>query len=287
VRSIGQITGPERARALSNYLAFEGIENQVEPDDSGHFIVWINEEEQIEAARDILATFLQNPENPRFQVRPAKKTKVRPLRVFDRTNIHRASYSFGMGPLTIVLILICAGLYVMCNVLGRVDVENFLMMTSPAYAYYGPGQISELYEITHGQIWRLVTPAFLHGGPLHIIMNMMMLQSLGSLIEARLNSRDLLILVLGIAVASDLTQFFWAGPRFVGMSGVLYGLFGYIWIRGKYDTRSGLFVDPSSVRWMLGWLVLCFFLFNIANGAHVGGLVAGAIWGFIDAKRLG
>jgi GlpG protein len=74
------------------------------------------------------------------------------------------------------------------------------------------------------------------------------------------------------------------------MSGVLYGLFGYIWMSGKFDPASGLRLSPSNVLAMVGWFFLCLFgvMGNIANGAHGAGLVMGMIWGAAPplAKKL-
>jgi len=69
------------------------------------------------------------------------------------------------------------------------------------------------------------------------------------------------------------------------MSGVVYGLFGYIWMRGKFDPASGLFIDQRSVILMMVWFGLCFtgWVGPIANIAHGGGLAVGALWGWLSA----
>jgi GlpG protein len=188
MRSIGQIIGVERARKLGNYLLFQGIENQIEAETDGSFSVWIKEEEQVEAARTILAGFLNNPDDPRFLVGPVRRPPARSQRVFDRTNIFRASYSFGLGPLTGVLIAICVVLFYLTYYRGRMDLLAVLAISEEIHRLHGGGRFDELIEILHGQIWRLVTPAFLHAGLMHILFNMLWLKDLGSLIEARLGS---------------------------------------------------------------------------------------------------
>ena len=69
------------------------------------------------------------------------------------------------------------------------------------------------------------------------------------------------------------------------MSGVVYALAGYIWMRGRHDHASGLYLDRRSIEWLLIWLVLCFtgLLGPVANAAHLGGLVAGVVWGRVSA----
>src|SRR5262249_13522307 len=139
---------------------------------------------------------------------------------------------------------------------------------------------SMLQEVRQGQLWRLITPIFLHFGWPHIIFNMLCLRDLGSMIEARQSSLQLAILVLGIGVCSNLGQYYMSGPAFGGMSGVIYGLLGYVWIRGKFDPGSGLFLHPSTVTMMLIWFVICYtpLLGHIANTAHAVGLVMGVAW---------
>jgi len=139
----------------------------------------------------------------------------------------------------------------------------------------------------------LFTPVFLHAGAMHIIFNMLWLRDLGSMIEGRQSSLHLLLLVLVIAALSNLGQFYVSGPRFGGMSGVVYGLLGYIWIRGKLDPASGLYLHSSTVSMMLIWFFLCIgsnyfpmpLLGSIANTAHAVGLGTGMAWGYLSSLR--
>ncbi len=39
------------------------------------------------------------------------------------------------------------------------------------------------------------------------------------------------------------------------MSGVLYGLFGYVWMKSRYEPSSGFYVTPNTVMWMVGWFL--------------------------------
>jgi GlpG protein len=118
---------------------------------------------------------------------------------------------------------------------------------------------------------------------------MLCLKDLGTLIEARQSTGQMAALVLLIGVLSNIGQYFFGGPGFGGMSGVIYGLFGYIWIRGKCDPTSGLFVDPRNVMMMIVWFFLCLFQIipHVANTAHAVGLVMGVVWGALPlGKRL-
>lgn len=145
-----------------------------------------------------------------------------------------------------------------------------------------------LSEVLHGEIWRLFSPAFIHFGLYHIGFNMLNLVSLGNILERRLSSWHYGVLVLGLAVASNLTQYFVNGsPAFGGMSGVIYGLLGYIWLRGRFDLTFGLGIPQQMIVIALIWFVACVVgvIPHVANAAHAGGLVLGAIWGIADGRR--
>jgi len=142
-------------------------------------------------------------------------------------------------------------------------------------------------EIMHGEVWRLVTPIFLHLGIMHIAFNMMCLKDLGTAIEQVLSARYLLALVLVIGALSNLAQFAFAGPNFGGMSGVIYGLLGFIWMKAKFDPAPRFRMPQEILLWMLGWFVICVLgiMPRVANYAHGAGLLAGIIWGYISARR--
>jgi membrane associated rhomboid family serine protease len=144
-----------------------------------------------------------------------------------------------------------------------------------------------LPEVRRGELWRLITPIFIHFSWMHILFNMLWLKDLGSMIEARQGSGFLTIMVLVTAIASNLAQFLAVGPDFGGMSGVVYALMGYIWIRGKLDPGSGLFLHPSTVMMMIIWFFVCWTgaVGHVANFAHAGGLLAGMAWGGLSGVR--
>jgi len=124
-------------------------------------------------------------------------------------------------------------------------------------------------------------------GVLHIFFNMLWLRDLGSMVEGRQSSLHLLILTIVIAACSNLAQYFVSGPIFGGMSGVVYGLLGYVWIRGKFDPASGLYLHPYNVVMMLVWFFACLvnIIPHVANTAHAVGLGIGIAWGYFSSLR--
>ncbi|MEE9447475.1 MAG: rhomboid family intramembrane serine protease [Arenicellales bacterium] len=148
-----------------------------------------------------------------------------------------------------------------------------------------------LSEIRNGEIWRLITPIFLHFGAMHLIFNLTMTWQLGDLLERALGPFKFLALVLVLAISSNLAEYFYSGPGFGGLSGVLYGLFGYFWIASKFNPRFAYRINPGAVKMLLVWFVLCWFNFfgllggiQVANMAHTGGLVAGMLIAYLGAR---
>ena len=128
-------------------------------------------------------------------------------------------------------------------------------------------------------MWRLVTPIFLHFGPLHILFNMLWLRQLGAVLELRRGSRRFLTTVLLIAILSNVAQYLNGGPTFGGMSGVVFGLFGYIWIKSRYAPQDGLYMPPRMVFWMIAMFLFCLSgrLGPVANTAHGVGMMVGMV----------
>lgn len=145
------------------------------------------------------------------------------------------------------------------------------------------GLASAATGLERGEYWRILTPIFLHFGLFHILFNALWVWEFGRRIELGLGSARLLVLVLLIGVISNTAQYLWTGPSlFGGLSGVLYGLMGFLWIYHRLRPHPLFALQPGIVGFMLLWVVLGmtgaidFFMDgSIANAAHVGGLVAG------------
>lgn len=183
-------------------------------------------------------------------------------------------------PFTIVLIAVSI-LVALFSELGEArDILQFLFIASP--------QSDGLTEIAGGQIWRLLTPVFIHFGILHLVFNMMWLWDLGGLIESRKGPLFLGVFLVAVGIASNLVQYLLGASLFFGgMSGVVYGLLGYTWMQGRYNPRFGYALHKSTVIMMLGWFVLCWtgLLGPIANWAHTTGLLIGLAWGYLERGK--
>jgi len=144
-------------------------------------------------------------------------------------------------------------------------------------------------DIAQGQVWRTFTPIFLHFGVLHVVFNMMWLWQFGLLIESRFRSWPFLALVLFTALLSNVAQAFVSGPNFGGMSGVNYGLFGFLLARSKLHPNPGFVIHPQTAAMLLIWLVVCFtgMMGPVANTAHLVGFASGGLVGMVNALMGG
>jgi GlpG protein len=294
MRLIGHLAEEKSARIFADYLYVQKIESHLEFEKADGWGVWINDEDKLEEAASLLAAFRLNPVDPKYRAEAKSASELRAeaekdeakyrKKLSDRRQLFRPLRDYGFGPLTFVLIGISVVVFLLSG-FGK-DPQPILALFITDFTRFNPFG-PRLPEIQHGQVWRLITPIFIHFDPLHILFNMLWLRDLGSMIEGRQSSRMLAILVLVIAVCSDLAQYFVAGPVFGGMSGVVYGLLGYIWMRGKFDPGSGLYLHPSTVTMMIIWFFACFtpLIPHVANATHAAGLIIGLAWGYLSSLR--
>ncbi|MDB6065641.1 MAG: Rhomboid family protein [Pedosphaera sp.] len=309
MRIIGHLEGEAKARAFSDYLYVQGIENQVEADKDDTWAIWIHAEEELEKAKGLLAAFRENPTDAKIKsaasaadnLREQKKKEQLEYekRLKKRRHLFRPMSGYGVGFVTFVLIAISVVVFVVSKYGNNFAAVHAMFISEDdipeAIGIRGwqgiLTRISDLRaalpEVRHGELWRLFTPMFIHMTIFHIFFNMIWLRDLGSMVEARQGGGTLLILVLALAALSSLAEYFEIGPRFGGMSGVVYGLVGYIWIRGKLDPGSGLYLHPSTVTMMIVWFFVCLagVMGPVANMAHAVGLLAGMAWGYLSSLR--
>lgn len=146
------------------------------------------------------------------------------------------------------------------------------------------------YTLAQGEWWRLLTPVFLHSGPTHLIFNALWYWYLGVRVERLMGTGTMLALVLVTGIGSNLAQYLETGPAFGGMSGVVYGLFGYVGWRMFFAPRPGLTMPPAILVFALVWLLLGYTgiplmlgMGKMANTAHLSGLLLGILIAWLSA----
>lgn len=187
--------------------------------------------------------------------------------------------SLPRGKITYTIVVVCIVLYLMSLGDGGKKLFDLLFMGNPASDF--------LMEIKSGQIWRILTPVFLHLSFFHILFNMLWFKDLGYLIEYKFGKNQLLLLIGISGVISNFSQYLVSGPSFGGMSGVLYAMLGFIWVYKSVHTTFDYSLPARDITIMVGWLLLCLtgFLGPIANTAHASGLFVGMLYALILAPE--
>jgi membrane associated rhomboid family serine protease len=147
----------------------------------------------------------------------------------------------------------------------------------------GTGSTIYLHGVLYGPLveqgdwWRLLTAAFLHYGPVHLILNMVGLYWFGSLLEERIGAARYLALYLVSGLAGSAGALLWSNGFLtptVGASGAIFGILG----AGLVLERQRDYVfGGSAMGVILINFVLTFSISSISKGGHIGGLVGGIL----------
>jgi rhomboid protease GluP len=188
-----------------------------------------------------------------------------------------------VGSVSMVLVGLIAAVYLASSVAA--PEEGSLL--SPSFEILSQlGAMRADLLILAGEWWRVVNPIFLHGGLLHIGFNAYVLAAVGPLVESYLGRRKFFVLFIGSGIASFALSAAAAvviSPRLsVGASGALFGLFGYGIVEG-YRRGSGVMrqAAPQLLLWAGINFVLGLSVGVVDNAAHLGGLLAGALFALV------
>lgn len=141
----------------------------------------------------------------------------------------------------------------------------------------------------NGQFWRLFTAVFLHLDLLHLAFNLYWLWVFGTVIESEFHPLRTAGIFVLFAVGSSAAQYAADGAG-VGLSGVLYGLFGLLLVLTKWDPRFARVIDGKTTMLFIAWFALCWVmtrngLWRIGNVAHGFGAILGLLLGFAVVTR--
>lgn len=304
MRQIGLLANSKDAARFASYLVTQGIAAQSE-EENGQWAVWVRDEDHLDAARSALAEFKADPSQAKFrgveQVAEQRLREEASKREAARQNVVPMGQRWrGPGggrrrPLTLIVLLVCTVIGVMTN-FG--DDKNSSILEALRFAKYDhfaagdPQGLSEkLVDIRRGEVWRFVTPALIHFNTFHIAFNLVMFYQIASALEHRQGTWRLAWLMLAIAIPSNLAQALvpneWGGTvYFGGLSGVVFGLLGYVWMKSRFDPAAGLYINRGTLLMAVIFLVLGIAgTFNsgnirIANWAHTVGFAAGIVIGY-------
>ena len=144
--------------------------------------------------------------------------------------------------------------------------------------------------VAEGEVWRLITSAFLHSGFVHLALNMLSLYFLGSFAEVTFGRSRFLALYLISGIAGGLAYLYFGSfnAPAVGASGAIFGLlggvFGFAIRRGTFSTRNPVISQLlllTALNLFLGATIP-----GVSNTAHIGGLLGGLVFGYLMAPTV-
>ncbi|MBX7066695.1 MAG: rhomboid family intramembrane serine protease [Parachlamydiales bacterium] len=328
MRQVGTLTHENHARRLTNFLTSQGIGNRCEvtfEPQNGHmaYQIWIQDEDRLDEAAAIFAEFERNPTDRKFdapepepqepveqQEEEAALEEEKPTHRFKATVTHlfialcvlvffitglQRVQQVDQGSTADIAPMQAAMLYdlptgktfwqgIYGYVVAKVKGENPTSVEGPLFV-----------KIREGEIWRLFSPCILHKDLLHILFNMLWLWYLGRPIEQRIGPFRTLLFTLIVGISTNTLQYLMSGPYFIGYSGIVTGLAGFIWMRERIAPWEGYPLNRSTILFLLififailGLQIFSFFVEtfttysfapNIANTAHIAGAIIGAILG--------
>ncbi len=324
MRCLGQIEGRKSAEKFVAHLLTLDISTQIESMNgaadatadvsnlprAGHtgpdaWEIWVRDEDQLELAQRELHQFESNSSDPKYDAAISKATQILDQREQARQqaakNVRRLDTTLRSGlsrgpmrPLTITLLVLSIGVGLITNFAdpgpnnawGISTLEELSFVSSTDYSASGGDPAASLKR---GQVWRAITPVFIHIGIFHLAINMFMLVSLGRLTENWMGTPRFALMVLVLAVFPNLFQglapeWMHGTPSFGGMSGVLYGLLGYIWIRTTINPTHGISIPFPMIVLAIGFIVVGLSGlvpgWRFADLCHLGGLLVGSAFGF-------
>jgi len=274
------------ALLFANYLLSIGITANVQVDntqpDSEQFVVHC-QANKLAQAQQLFEQFIENPHDEKYQQAAwnngdiTKITSSSPslLTTFKKEFLAHA------GVVTLTIFAICWLVFLA----SRLGWSNLLFQQLHFFEQLSREQLFE-------EPWRILGPALFHFSWLHIVFNTMWWWQLGGSIERIMGKGALIQLFLVSAILSNLGQFMVSGPNFGGLSGVVYGVVGYVWWAGWLAPEKGLHLSQSIIGFLLFWLLLGYvdvLPVSMANTAHLLGLLSGCLlaWLTFQSKKSG
>lgn len=179
---------------------------------------------------------------------------------------------------TVSCCLVSIALFIGINIDGDFSWDGYSKWGSPPF-----------YEIYTGAYWGLITSSFLHVELWHIVSNIFWMLWLGIRIEPNSTKLHYIIFILIAAIISALAELAFSHSNGIGLSGIVYAIFGFILIKSKNDKDPKFFIS-NFVTWLFFLNLVLGFVFTktkiliVANAAHVGGLFWGVLVALISKQ---
>lgn len=140
--------------------------------------------------------------------------------------------------------------------------------------------------VSNGEYYRLFTSMFLHGGLLHLVLNMYALNALGPAVERAYGKVKYLLIYLIGGIIASISSYLFSGGVSIGASGAIFALLGAVLVLAlKTTTKGGKEMLRSILSVVAINMFVGFALPNIDNFAHIGGLIGGSVVALVLFKN--
>ena len=267
---------------FSRRLTVAGIAHRV-VEESGQQTIWVHSEDDVQAVKQQLAHWLKSAlhhseAGERVAESSAASASDQLLRIG-----RLAYFSFRRCPLTWVLMIACIGVALVSSMGSNTASVRYLFFPLLPNASL-VGLLAEIDNFS--LLLRTLTPMLLHFGELHLIFNLLWLWYFGRQLESIIPWWSYALLVSATAFVGNTAQYWQLGyNNFGGMSGVVYGLVGFVWTLSNCLPNSGMLISTKMFIAFVAGLVLMEIIASssIATAAHIGGLLSGLLLGVIFA----
>jgi GlpG protein len=182
---------------------------------------------------------------------------------------------------TVICCMVCVVLFIGINAAS--DTNNW-----DNYRKWGAPSITDIWN---GAYWGLLTSVFVHKAVWHIVFNVSWFWQFGKKIEFESPKIFFCLFILSSAYISSACELTFAGTTGIGLSGVVYSMFGYIFVMSKSAPQYENFMSKKVIYLFIVWLLLCIVLsalkiWQVGNAAHVAGLLWGALVGKLSKYSM-
>lgn len=188
-------------------------------------------------------------------------------------------FNFKEAKATYIILTITVAMFVVQLVYG--DPTNYYSLIELG-ANHGHG-------IRSGEVWRLITPLFLHIGVAHLLVNMATLSQIGPVVERVLGSGRFIVLYLLSGIMGNVFSFVMEpGIVSAGASTALFGLFAFFVALKRIpvdrDRYSSLGQQAELI--IIVNILLNLFMTGVDIWGHLGGVVGGYLGAYVISSYV-
>lgn len=270
---IKELEAGEDLSGFSTWLGHQGVKHRITRE-SDVQVLWLDNPDHAEPVLAALEQYISR-DDVRDKVEQTIRAPIRGGRW--QPSPRHSPLVFG--------VIVVAALAAWLTGLGENVLSLLFMYVDPQahdWSTFGNRVEALTASLASGQVWRLVSPDFLHFSLMHIVFNSVMLWFLASQVEWMDGRGRFVALFLATSLASNTLQYLVSGPLFGGLSGVVYGVLGYCWLSQQRQPRFQF--PPALVTFALVWMIIGFTplpvwlgIGRMANEAHLGGFLGGLL----------